>query len=163
MFFFYSCLMQFTFVVSTGVCQIHKLFNVTHLLWDVDQQLHRVVLAVFEVQQGLHQHGFSVGQICNGTYYHSDKVLGAGVALWVSHSHKEWERDFMFWCRYWCRLASFPTSLLATASNNLSMLYELLSLLFFSSPRIPLETTNIDYGLQCGSTNSVTNIIQHLQ
>lgn len=41
---------------------------------------------------------------------------------WSSHSHRGSESCFMFWCRYWCRLARLSRSLLATASNNLVML-----------------------------------------
>lgn len=57
-------------------------------------------------------------------------------------SHKESESFFMFCCRYWCRLSSCLTSLLATASNSLSMSNTLLLLLLRcpSSPRIPLWT-----------------------
>lgn len=59
---------QVTFVVGTGVGQIHKFFKVPHLLWDVEEQLHRLILAVFEVQQRLHQSRFAIGLICGGTF-----------------------------------------------------------------------------------------------
>lgn len=53
-----------TFVVCTGVGRVDKLFEVAHLLRNVDQQFHRLVLAVLEVQQSLHQGSFTVGLIC---------------------------------------------------------------------------------------------------
>lgn len=59
---------------------------------------------------------------------HVGAVINTPISWWTqglhycsSHSHRESESFFMFWCRYWCRLARLSTSLLATASNNLAM------------------------------------------
>lgn len=117
---------QVTFVVGTGVGQIHKLFKVPHLLWYVDEPLHCLILAIFEVQQGLHQGRFTVGLICGSTFgvwaTHQCDFLAQALHHYSSHSHRESERFFMFCCRYWCRLTRSSTSPLATASNNLEML-----------------------------------------
>jgi len=135
-----------TFVVAVGVGCIHKLLNVAHRLWNADEELHRVVLVVLEVQQSLHQGGLTMGLICGSNHTFREmarrpagSLRDAPVVSQVSHSHRESESFFMFWRRYWCRLSSLLTSPLATASNNLSMVNVLLSLLCWCSPRVPLS------------------------
>lgn len=88
---------QVTFVVFTGVGQIHKLFKVPRLLWDVDEPLHCLIFAIFEVQQGLHQGRFTVGLICGSTFgllATHQSAFGHRRCITVHHSHTGSQTSF---------------------------------------------------------------------